>query len=283
MDWLVLDVHSLAHRALHTTGGLSFEDRPTGVLFGLFRDLHTLTAEFGTPHVVWCFDRKPLLRKQDYPGYKVRKVDEEKAALYDGMEQQLTALRTKYLEDLGYFNVHHKPGYEADDVMAAVAAGLAPGDRAVLVSGDTDLYQLLSRTCAVYHPTPKRFVTARDFKAQWGIPPKAWATVKALAGCDTDTVPGIYGVGVKTAAAFLRGGFLGDKKKQKLIEAFVGSADYHRNQKLVRLPYPGIDPITPAPDPPRPRGAWRSLCERLGMSALAAAFADPPGAGGIDL
>lgn len=274
----MLDVPNLAHRALWATGAMTHAGRPTGVLFGLFRAVADLTRRFDTAAVAWCFDAKPLLRAADFPGYKARTVDAKKGEMVAGMETQLAALRADYLPRLGYGNVFVEPGYEADDLMAMAAAWLPPGDRAILVSGDRDLYQLLSRTCAVYHPTPQTFVTAKSFKAEWNIPPRAWATVKAIAGCDTDSVPGVYGVGEKTAAAFLRGGFLGDKAKQKLIDRFIASHDYHRNQKLVRLPYPGLAPIKLTPDRPPARAAWRAACSELGFASLAGA--EP---GGIDL
>jgi DNA polymerase I len=273
--WAIIDVSSLAHRARCTTGDLSFDGVPTGTTYGVLREARNVAERFGTEHFVWCFDRSPGLREKEFPSYKLtrrtkkRTPEEEEAR--ENMNEQVGWLRRNYLEELGYENVLFQCGYEADDLIAAAVLALPKRDRAVLVSGDKDLYQLISDRVSVYQPTNKRHVTLDVFGEQWnGLRPQQWKIVKALAGCGTDDVHGLEGVAEKTAVKAITS----QKKKEqwtatdKAIIRFLSSDQYRANLKLVSLPYPGCKPVELWVHEPPTAKAWGGLCRRLGMTSL---------------
>lgn len=265
-----MDVSNLTWRHYH---GDCRDDPPAAALSAV-RTALMYSAALSCPEIVWCFDAPPYKRRDVYDGYKAkrRNCTADESAARDEIASCLHKLWADGLHRMGFSNVFRRPGYEADDVMAAVVRGLPEGDRVVLVTSDRDVYQLLGRSCAVFHPVAAHVAetqplfTARTFKKIHGIKPAAWVTVKCVAGCPADAVPGVDGVGEKTAAAWLRGETV-SKSRAKAIDAFVASPDYHRNQKLVRLPFRGLDPIPVTPDR-RSGGGWPELCRALGRPAM---------------
>lgn len=272
-DWLVLDCPNLAWRAYHAHKNLEWNGEQTGVIFGVMNDLRTLADRFNSTNFVFCFDVGKGLREQKFPAYKasrrIERFPEEEAQRREGVRYQIDKLRTDYLPGLGYKNVFWQSGYEADDVMASVALNTPEEDRVILVSGDEDLYQLLNYRVAVYHPKPKELVTARVFKAEYGIHPEEWVKVKALAGCGTDDVEGVEGVGEKTAIAWFTHKPLRQKGLEARINKFVRSGRWGENMLMVTLPYPGTKAFRPESDEGKDPAAWDLLCDRLGIRSLA--------------
>lgn len=271
--WIIFDVSSLAHRAAHSTGQLEHDGIPVGVLFGLFRDMRTMADKFQTEDMIFCFDTAGKgLRETEFPSYKLtrrtkKRTPEEEEKRVD-MRAQVNRFRTTYLERLGYRNVFYQEGYEADDLIAAAVLNLPKKDTAVLVSGDHDLWQLISDRVSVYHPANKRHVTLKVFQEQWpGLSPKLWKVVKTIAGCSTDDVHGVAGVAEKTAVAYLNK--TAKPKTSLIIDKWCQGRQFDGNLKLVSLPYPGtntnIDLI--AHRPPRPE-VWGKILKELGMTSL---------------
>lgn len=238
--WLLVDSNGLAWRAAHTTGFMRSEGQPTGVAFGVLREIEALTELYNPEVVVWAFDRRgPGLRKEIDPGYKNRTYTEDELAQRVLIYEQIDRLRGKILPALGYKNILSARGYEADDIIAKVAKELPDDVDAIIVSGDEDLWQCLSPSVRQYHPVNRATVTLEKFRAKWGIEPPMWAHVKALAGCASDTVTGVEGVGEKTAAKWFAGTL---KNTSKIYGKIKGSLAIHnRNIKLVRLPFPGLE------------------------------------------
>ena len=240
--WLVIDVSFLCYRAFHTTGHLSEDDKPTGVLFGVVRDIQTLYSRFNPSRFVFCFDYGIRARLALCPQYKQKRrqrraeyTPEEKSARLE-MAAQIDILRTRLLRQCGFRNIQFQLDREADDMIAAVCEVLPPGVSAVVVSSDHDLYQILNDRVSLYNPTTKQLYTAWDFRNEWGISPSQWADVKAMAGCASDDVPGIVGVGEKTAAKFLRSKLEPDSKTYAKI--IKGNSIWNANLKIVTLPFP---------------------------------------------
>lgn len=238
--WLFLDVSYLAWRAYYTTGELSHEGKPTGVLFGIFRELRDLRKKFDTRNVAFFFDHEVNLRKRKYPWYKVRTGKNcPTEAVRGSVRLQIDQLRTALLPRLGYGNLFQAEGYEADDLIAWAAGRLAKPRNCTVVSNDADLYQLFRRGVAIYRPSPGELMTEYDFRERFfGLDPDRWAEVKAIAGCPSDTIPGCEGVRELTAAKFLTGQ-LGGGVRYKDIREWVKTSQYDINLELCRLPYPG--------------------------------------------
>lgn len=278
--WLILDCNFLAWRAFYTTGGLTHHADPTGVVFGFLRGLNSFASQFGTTDFVFCFDHGRGWRDQQFSYYKEerrkKRLQEEEDGAIQNMRRQIDKLRLSYLEEIGHHNIFYRMGYEADDIMAQVVAGLDREDDAILISGDHDLYQLLSKRVSVYHPVTKETVTKNTFQTKFGIHPAQWPQVKAIAGCSSDEIPGQKGVGETTAAKFLAGELPKKAARYNDIVAWIESQQYRDNLLLVTLPYAGgpkpLSLCRPVPDGPRNANAWRELTQRLGMSSLADAL-----------
>lgn len=264
---LVLDVSTLAYRALYRVGQLSHNGDPTGAIYGVFQTLLSLMDMHMSDRVAFCFDRGYTKRSELWRSYKHGRhkdqTPEEKEA-HLNLKKQLYRLREESLPGIGFKNVFAQDGYEADDVIASVCLNMDSGDEAVIVSGDHDLYQLLSPRVNMWLPKGE-MVTMEKFVKQYGISPSQWADVKAIAGCPGDNVIGVKGVGDKTAAKFLSGLL---KPKTKAYEAIVAGNDiWRRNLPLVSLPFEGTEVFKVQEDSFN-QGKWNQVMESMGMRTL---------------
>jgi len=267
--YLVIDVSNLAHRAFHTTGGLSYGDQSTGVLFGLFRDIVTLKELFGVDRFAFCFDSRTHKRHEIFSEYKNnrrRELTEEEAERYSELYEQLRQFRTDHLPYIGFENVFHEEGYEADDLMASICCNLRSEDKAIIISSDQDLFQLLKHnSVSIWNPIQKKAISETSFRKMYDIDACNWNEVKAIAGCSGDGVPGVPGVGEKTAIKYLNMMLKTDSKK---FEAILRSEEMIvRNMKLVTLPFDGT-PILELNESSIDIGAWNEIMEELGVEIL---------------
>lgn len=264
-------MHNLAWRAFHKFRGLEFDTKSTGVIYGVMRDILTLTELHCTRHVAFCFDSQTSRREEMFPEYKQERRQkvwsDDEQAQFLAMRKQIILLRNKILPRLGYRNVFHADGFEGDDMIAAVCGRVRHDEEAVVVSSDKDLYQLLRHNVYIWHPVDKTSVSVDSFRNRYGIHPYQWAKVKALVGCKSDGVPGIKGVGEKYAVAYLKGNLPETSKPFKLIENNLDVMAH--NLKLVKLPLKGCprvkldrsDKINPL--------VWRRVVEEFGLKSLA--------------
>lgn len=245
---LVIDCNNLAHRARHVIGELAFKGESTGVIFGFLKQLFHITKEIRPTHFVFAWDSRQSFRKQIYKEYKANRITapEDKEALEDAF-RQFELLKKQILPSLGFTNIYEFHGYEADDIVAsAVKQARGNFQQIIIVSSDSDLLQCLSPSVSIYTPTSKSFYTQKDFETDKDISVSQWASVKAIAGCSSDNVPGIKGVGEKTAILYLNGLLSDQSKKYKEIVSWKYTEDgniseeYRRNMRLVRLPFKNI-------------------------------------------
>ncbi len=269
--WLLLDANYLMNRAFYAMGGLKHGGEPTGALYGFFRDLAILENLFVPDCCIFAFDAGYEYRLEIFPDYKKSRrtpkvpYTEDEKKLKAELSQQIQNLRTAYLPRCGYRNVLAQRGFEADDIIAAAARALPPGDEGVIVSSDADMWQLVTDDVWCYNPATRKATTHETFLRDWGLPPAMWPNVKALAGCDTDDVPGIDGVGEKTAAQWYRRELKDGSARRVAIEA--GLEIHNRNIKLVRLPAPGLEPLEFRPDTAT-REKKQTVYEELGFDSL---------------
>lgn len=272
--WLLLDCNYLAHRSFHSLGDtLTFNETPTAVIYGFLRDVTILMEEFSTDRVVFAWDFGYGKRLELLPGYKSSRershqndTEEEKQSR-SNFQYQVRKLRELYLRNLGFRNVYFQEGYEADDIIASIVRNtLTPDDTAIIVSTDKDLWQLINVNVCCYNPHTRRLLDRDEFMKKWGIEPALWANVKALAGCATDDVPGIRGVGDLTAVKWFRSQLKPDSVAFRKING-EGIAIHNRNIKLVRLPFEGCEKFELVEDCVTPE-RWREVADRLGMQSL---------------
>jgi len=203
---LVLDGNSIVNRAFYGIKLLTTKDgRFTNAIVGFLNILLRLEAEEQPDEVAVAFDlRAPTFRHKMYTGYKAQRkgMPEELAA-------QLPVLK-ELLGDLGYRMVACE-GYEADDILGTLAAASAArGDTCVLATGDRDSLQLAgpgTRVLLAGTAMGKSVTTVMDEAAvreKYGVAPRQLIDVKSLMGDASDNIPGVAGVGEKTALALIQ-------------------------------------------------------------------------------
>lgn len=269
--WLVLDVSYLCHRAFHVNKGLSWKGISTGVVFGFLKSVTFLKDEFQTDRVAFCFEHPHLFRRDLYPSYKRKRsaqerTEEEKES-YHVLSIQISELRRRYLPRIGFKNIFCHYGMESDDIMASIALNCPEDEEVILVTADSDLLQCLRSNVSIYSPQKRKILIEAWFLSQYGIPARKWALVKAIAGCPTDEVRGVKGVGEITALKYLTDR-LPDGVQRRAILSAEGRAIVRRNQLLVKLPHPNC-PVSRLVDDQVDRGGWREVCGLLGMRSIA--------------
>jgi DNA polymerase-1 len=260
MKTLLIDCSFLCHRAIHTMGHLSAGNHRTGVIFGFLKQIQSISNDWDSNKLIFCWDSKKSKRKVLFPGYKdrVSKLTEAEKEEREIQYAQFDQLREWVIPTMGFSNSFHQSGYEADDIMAAIALNY---DRDFLmVTADEDMFQILDMT-DMWSPTKPEVVhTYKSFENKWGIFPEQWADVKALAGCKSDTVPGISGVGEKKAAAWLRKEM--NPKTETYNKIKNNAAEmYLRNIPLVKLPMEGTKIPKLRRDKFSPKG-FHKVCDR---------------------
>ena len=247
---LLIDANALCHRAKHAmdTVNLSTHEIKTEVIFGFIMGLPMLSKALNSGNFIFVWDSPRYLRNNIYPGYKDKptevKSDSEKeldALTYP----QFDMLRETIIPDMGFNNNFWQKGMEADDVIAAITIN-NPDKEFIIVSRDNDLYQLLNGKVVMYDPILKKLNTDLSFEAKHGIPPQRWWEAKAIAGCSTDSLPGVPGVGEPTAIKYMLGTL---PPKYKTYKSIMDNEDIiERNKLLVKLPFEGTDIPNLVPD-----------------------------------
>lgn len=273
-QFLLIDSHSICHRAKHAMKGLSYKEMQTGVIFGFLNSVLELAEKFNTMQLIFAWDSKKSLRLEMYSGYKatksVDKTDDE-VVLERLSRPQFTEIRDEILPELGFVNSFLQPGYEADDIIADLVVNVS--SPCTVVSRDNDLYQLLDH-CNMYDIQAKSSVTKQGFKKTYGIEPSEWATVKSIAGCNTDTVEGIRGVGVITACKYLRGELKENTKAYQEIQSEEGQRIIERNRKLVTLPLKGVERFTIQRQLPLKWDRFFEMCVKYGFKSFVISKSD---------
>lgn len=229
---LIIDCSHLGHAAWHTMGDLSHDEERTGVIFGFLLQMFRVCRRFDTGRVVFCWDSRKQYRRDFYPEHKAdRKRDDGPDPDYQFFRRQMALLRDEVIPAMGFRNSFVMTGFEADDVIA-FCVDKEPD--AVVVSSDSDMYQLLDR-CSMYAHRNKKLYTGDWFRKEYGIEPSLWVDVLSIAGTHNN-VKGIDGAGIKKALAYLKGE-LPKGEIWKRIESPEGVKIRERNRKLIKLPF----------------------------------------------
>lgn len=239
---ILIDTSALLHRAKHSIGPtLSYKDIRTGIMFGFFLQIYKLANTHKTNRLIFCLDSKQSLRKKIYPDYKSGRKKTEKSEQEKKLDDAAYSEFDKisgFLEKMGFKNIFQFPGYESDDSIASFIIhnkSLRPS--ILIASSDKDFYQLLGKCRGMI--LKDTIYTRKNFEAEFGIKPIAWKEVRKYSGCNSDSVPGIPGVGEKTAAKFLRGELVKGKVYDKIVSGEFDNA-CKLAYKLTALPYHGI-------------------------------------------
>lgn len=206
MSLLVIDGNSIANRAFYGIRLLSTKDgRYTNAIVGFLNILQKLKEMSNADHIAVAFDvHAPTFRHQQYEAYKAGRK-----GMPEELRQQMPVLKN-VLSLMGY-HIVEKEGYEADDILGTLSrAAMAAGLPCYIATGDRDALQLVTDTVTVLlastkagHPETQVF-TPQAVKEKYGMPPARLIDLKALMGDSSDNIPGVAGVGEKTAMTLLQ-------------------------------------------------------------------------------
>lgn len=202
---VILDAHAILHRAYHALPDFSSPTgEPTGALYGVTAMLLKIIEEFQPTYMVACFDLpEPTYRHDAFDGYKAKreKTDEALVAQIERSRDIFAAFGITIFE---------RPGFEADDMLGSIAYLMkARKDvRVIIASGDMDTLQCVDgKRVQVY--TLKKGIkdtilyNEATVKERFGFPPKLVPDYKGLRGDTSDNIPGIVGIGEKTATTLI--------------------------------------------------------------------------------
>lgn len=174
---------------------------PTGLLTGFMNFIAGIGKDFKTDYIVFALDAKgDTFRNELYSNYKAQRPDVP--------EDLLTQLpiAISWVEEMG-FKIAIRTGYEADDMVASIAKdAVLKGLEVRIVSHDKDLYQLINDENSVYlfDPTKKQIINEAKCIEKYGVLPSEFIDYQSLVGDTADNIPGVKGVGAKTAETLIK-------------------------------------------------------------------------------
>jgi 5'-3' exonuclease len=265
--WLFFDCNYLCHRAFYSHEDTVYKGRKTGVIQGFLKEVLYSQVLFQTDQISFYWDYGENKRKEIYPLYKWQRKERVKSKAekrrQTSFTKQITLLREKIIPRLGYKNNFYQDGFEGDDLIAYHCKKY--GDIPIIViSSDSDLFQLINHNVSIYNPQKRIKMTLRRFKELYKINPDQWVFVKAIAGCTSDNIKGLQWVGEKTAIAYFNGALSSDCKKYKSIVDFVQTDKYIFNLSLVQLPIKGTE-ISVLKNHKTTKERWKKICKKYGV------------------
>ena len=203
---MVIDGNSIVNRAFYGVSQnlTTREGQPTNAIFGFLNILGKLLDDAAPDALCVTFDRKaPTFRHLQYEGYKAQRK---------GMPEELASQMPILKDVLAAMNIpmYEMDGWEADDLIGTISVkDTAAGWETVIVTGDKDSLQLVTDTTTVklvstrMGRTTTRDMTPESFREEYGFDPIHIIDLKALMGDASDNIPGVKGVGEKTAMALV--------------------------------------------------------------------------------
>lgn len=243
----LVDGSGYIFRAFHALPPLTRPDgTPIGAVLGFTNMLIKLLKEKNPDYLVVIFDAaRENFRNQIYPDYKANRKETppELIPQFSLIRQACEAFNVPYIE---------KEGYEADDLIATYAH--AHEGEITIVSSDKDLMQLVGGPVRMLDPIKNRIIGVEEVKEKFGVPPDKVMDVQALAGDPADNIPGVPGIGIKTAAELIqtygsldellkRAQEIKQPKRREVLTTHIKEA--HLSKELVKLKddVPGTQPL----------------------------------------
>ncbi|MGQ9509391.1 MAG: DNA polymerase I [Thermodesulfobacteriota bacterium] len=236
----LIDGSSYIFRAFYALPHLSnSKGLPTNAIYGFTQMLLKILREHRPHYLAIIFDSKaPTFRSEIYQAYKANRPP-----MPEGL-----AFQIPYIKKIigGYrIAILEKEGYEADDLIATVAKRASSEVDVVIITGDKDILQLVSDQIIVYDPMKEKKFGLKEVKERFGVEPKQIVEVMGLAGDPIDNIPGVPGIGEKTAIELIKKfgsienllNHLGEIPQKKLREKIEHHGEQARmSRKLAELP-----------------------------------------------
>ena len=202
---VLVDGNNLLFRSYYATSynGVimkNSEGFPTNALYGFINMMHKIIVEENPSYILVAFDKGKTFRHKKYKEYKAgrKEMPEELIVQFSKAKEVLDAMGIKYFEI---------DNYEADDIIGTVSRIVDEEDEfiATIISSDKDLLQLISKEVDVKLLKTKGFIRFNEevFEQEYGVKPINMIDIKALMGDASDNIPGVKGIGEKTAISLL--------------------------------------------------------------------------------
>ncbi|MBV1907700.1 MAG: DNA polymerase I [Kangiellaceae bacterium] len=221
---ILVDGSSYLFRAYHSMSQAGFSNssgQPTGAIYGVINMLKSLCKQYDSQRIAVIFDAKGKTFRNDiYPEYKANRPP-----MPDDLRSQIAPVHN-IIRALG-FPLYAIEGVEADDVIGTVShLATQQGQETIISTGDKDMAQLVNQHVSLINTMTNQFLDIEGVKEKFGIPPELIIDFLGLMGDKVDNIPGVAGVGEKTALGLLQG---------------IGSVDkiYENLDKIAELPIRG--------------------------------------------
>ena len=223
---VLLDAHAILHRAYHALPDFSSPSgEPTGALYGVVAMLLKIVEELKPDYIAACYDLPdPTYRHEVFNGYKSgrKKTDDDLVA---------QIIRSRDIFDAFGIRIYEHAGFEADDLLGTISYQLRDNKnmQVIIASGDMDTLQCVDKKRVQVYTLKKGIKDTIMYdeamvKKRFGFPPKLVPDYKGLRGDPSDNIPGIPGIGEKTATTLITEfGSIDDiykklKKSEKIFE-----------------------------------------------------------------
>jgi DNA polymerase-1 len=237
----LLDASSYIYRAFHALPKFTTKEGfPTGAIYGFTRMLLSLLNKKNVKYMAVCFDSKaPTFRHKQFADYK-----KNRPPMPDDLYRQLPKI--EQIIDAFHLKCFRMDGYEADDILATLARKFKDDfDRIFIITSDKDMLQIVNDKINVLNSSKKEnILNPESVKEKFGVYPEKIPDLLALIGDSVDNIPGVFGIGEKTAKILLdEFGFLEDViastnkiKDKKVAESLkLNSSLALNNKKLLLL------------------------------------------------
>ena len=235
----IIDGSSYVYRAYFAIRELSNSaGLPTNAVYGFTQMLLKIIKDKKPDYLAIAFDSKgPTFRHTAYPDYKAHRpvMPDPLALQIPYIHRMVEAFRIPAI--MG-------DGYEADDLIGTLAKkGEAKGLRVVIVTGDKDMFQLVSSGTSVYDTMKEKHYTEKEIREKFGVAPAQVVEIMGLMGDSADNIPGVKGIGEKTAIQLIQQfgtvenllSRLDEIKKQKLRQNLEAEAETARLSRSLAL------------------------------------------------
>ncbi len=196
----LIDATATIHRAYHAIRGLSTSaGLPTNAVFGFTRMLIKLLQDWSPEYIALCFDSKgKTFRHEMFPDYKATRPP-----MPEDMRLQLPYIRE--VSEGFRLPIIELPGFEADDLIGTLAARAEKaGYSVVMVTGDKDFIQLVTENVSIWDPMKDKVTDLELVRNTFELEPGQIIDVMGLSGDTSDNVPGVPGIGPKTALSLIQ-------------------------------------------------------------------------------
>jgi len=198
--FFIIDGHSQLYQAFYAISGLTTPaGQPINAVYGFTRALRKIIKEYNPDYMAVAFDAKgPTFRHVEYKEYKIHRKPTP-----DELLSQIPLM-------FDVIKAHNIPlyvceGYEADDIIGTIARKVSSKNiECIIITTDKDMEQLVNEYIKVLNPRKGEIIDIDRIRKEKGIEPENFIDVLALAGDSSDNIPGIPGIGIKTALNLIR-------------------------------------------------------------------------------